>query len=164
MRITYLLTAGALAIAAPGFAQTPGRTPLPAEPTATPTPDTGSTPAPPVGAGAPATPDASAAAPAASAAPATPANTTPIGPSIGATVYGAAGTPVGTIKDMDAQYVTLATSKGEVKLPIAGVGPGLKGPVIGLTAEQLDAAVTQAQAAQPAAAATPTTKSRKKTR
>jgi hypothetical protein len=93
----------------------------------------------------------------------------PIGPSVGATVYGAAGAPVGTIKAMDSQYVTLATAKGEVKLPAAGVGPGLKGPVIGLTAAQLDAAVTQAQAAQPAPAAaapakkttTPATKRRR---
>jgi hypothetical protein len=70
-------------------------------------------------------------------------------------VYGAAGSPVGTIKAMDAQYVTVATDKGEVRLPAAGVGPGLKGPVIGLTADQLDAAITQAKAAQPAAATAP---------
>jgi hypothetical protein len=58
---------------------------------------------------------------------------------------------------MTAEVVTLATDNGEVQVPRAGVGPGLKGPVIGLTAEQLDAAVAQAKAAQSAAASAPAT-------
>lgn len=178
MRFTALLTTAALAIAAPAFAQTtpatPGRTPLPTAPT-TPDPvgDTSvpaqtpaTTPAPaamPASPATPAMPDAAAPAnPAATgdAAPAAPV--TPIPPTVGATVYGAAGTPVGTIKAMDSQYVTLATDKGEVRLPVAGIGPGLRGPVIGLTAEQLDAAVTQASAAQQPA--TPARTTRRATR
>lgn len=137
MRFAYLLTSGALAFATPALAQTtaPAQTPVPAATPATPA--------------APATPGVSGTQAATPATPATPAAApTPIPPTVGATVYGAAGTPVGTIKAMDSQYVTLATDKGEVRLPVAGVGPGLKGPVIGLTAEQLDAAVAQAKAAQ----------------
>lgn len=73
-------------------------------------------------------------------------------PAVGVAVFGAGGTPVGTIKSMDSQYVTLTTAKGDVKLPVAGVGPGQNGAVIGLTAAQLDAAVGQAKASQPAVA------------
>ena len=173
MRIAHLLTTGALALAIPALAQTStapvGRTPAPAAtptPSATPMSPTPSmpmatTPATPADGTAPAasgvqqttpsgapTPGATMADPAAA--------TAPIGPSVGATVYGASGNSVGTIKAMDSQFVTLTTEKGDVRLPVAGVGPGLKGPVIGLTAEQLDAAVTQAQAAQPAPAAATT--------
>lgn len=62
----------------------------------------------------------------------------------GATVRGAGGAVVGTVKASDAEYVTLTTTKGDVKLPMSGFGMGPNGPVIGLTAAQLDAAVTQA--------------------
>lgn len=64
----------------------------------------------------------------------------------GATVYGAGGTQVGTIKAADAQFVTLTTAKGEVKLPVAGFGAGPNGVVIGMTAAQLDAAISGAAA------------------
>ena len=81
----------------------------------------------------------------------------------GATVRGAAGASVGTIKAVDADLVTLTTPRGDVKLPRAGFGAGTDGPVIGMTAAQLDAAITQAggaAASTPAAdattAATPT--------
>ena len=77
-----------------------------------------------------------------------------VNPAVGVTVYDPSGTSVGTIKAIDATYVTLATAKGEVKLPAAGVGPGRTGAAVGLTAAQIDAAVTQAAAAQPAATAT----------
>lgn len=79
-----------------------------------------------------------------------------VNPAVGVTVYDPAGTSVGTIKAIDATYVTLTTPKGEVKLPAAGVGPGRNGAAVGLTAAQIDAAVAQAAAAQPAAAATGT--------
>lgn len=62
----------------------------------------------------------------------------------GTTVYGSAGTPVGTIKAADAQFVTLTTTKGDVRLPIAGFGPGPKGVTIGLTAGQLADAISSA--------------------
>lgn len=130
MRFVHILTGGALVFALPALAQT-GTAPAPQ---ATPTPAATATPTAPADPAAPAQTDPA-------------ATPVPIPPTVGATVYGAAGTPVGTIKAMDAQFVTLTTEKGEVKLPVTGVGPGLKGPVIGLTAEQLDAAVTQAQAA-----------------
>lgn len=62
----------------------------------------------------------------------------------GATVRGSAGAAVGTVKASDAQFVTLTTAKGDVKLPMSGFGLGANGPVIGMTAAQLDAAITQA--------------------
>lgn len=63
----------------------------------------------------------------------------------GATVRGSAGTVVGTVKSADAQFVTLTTTKGgEAKLPMSGFGMGASGPVIGMTASELDAAVTAA--------------------
>lgn len=62
----------------------------------------------------------------------------------GAVVYGSAGAEVGTIKDADAQFVTLTTPKGDARLPISGFAPGAKGITIGLTAEQLGAAISNA--------------------
>ena len=75
----------------------------------------------------------------------------------GATVRGAGGASVGTVKSADAQFVTLTTAKGDVQLPMSGFGMGPNGPVIGMTAAQLDAAVTQAggTAASPDVAADP---------
>ena len=73
-----------------------------------------------------------------------------------------AGTPVGsvdgtatlgTIKSADAQFVTLTTAKGDVKLPVAGFAAGPSGNVImGMTAAQFDAAIGGAAAAAPATA------------
>ncbi|WP_375422375.1 hypothetical protein [uncultured Sphingomonas sp.] len=75
-----------------------------------------------------------------------------------------AGTPVGsvdgaatlgTIKSADAEFVTLTTAKGDVKLPVAGFAAGPSGNVImGMTAAQFDAALGGASAAAPAAGAT----------
>jgi len=59
----------------------------------------------------------------------------------GSAVYGTGGASLGTIKAVDAQFVTLTTAKGEAKLPIAGFGPGPNGVTLGMTAEQLDAAM-----------------------
>ena len=61
----------------------------------------------------------------------------------GAAVFSSTGdTQVGTIKAADAQYVTLTTTKGgEAKLPIGGFSTGPKGLIIGMTAEQFNAAV-----------------------
>lgn len=55
---------------------------------------------------------------------------------------------VGTIKSADAQYVTLTTAKGaEVKLPVSGFSTNAQGNVIvGMTAEQFNAAVSGATA------------------
>lgn len=71
----------------------------------------------------------------------------------GATVYGTGGAQLGTIKSVDASGITLTTTNGEAKLPASGFGPGPQGVTIGMTAEQLSAAMS---AAAPAPAATPT--------
>lgn len=66
----------------------------------------------------------------------------------GAAVYGAGGTQLGTIKAVAADGVTVTTTDGDAKLPAAGFGPGPQGVTIGMTAEQLKAAMS---AAAPAA-------------
>jgi preprotein translocase subunit YajC len=68
---------------------------------------------------------------------------------VGATVLGKAGGTAGTIEAIDDQYVTIKlTSGASVRLPRSAVGAGPNGPVIGLTADELEAA---AKAAAPAA-------------
>ena len=63
----------------------------------------------------------------------------------GATVKGAAGNVVGTIEAVDAQAVTLKLTSGKsVRLPRAAVGAGPAGPVIGLTAAEIEAAAKTA--------------------
>lgn len=75
----------------------------------------------------------------------------------GTAVSGVNGAPVGTIKAADAEFVTLTTTKGDVKLPVKGFSTGPSGNVIiGMTAAQLDAAISGAAAATPAPAATST--------
>ena len=65
----------------------------------------------------------------------------------GAQVKSLNGTAVvGTIKSADAQFVTLTTPKGEVKLPANGFSMGPNGLIVGLTADQFDAAVSGAAA------------------
>ncbi|WP_298673655.1 hypothetical protein [uncultured Sphingomonas sp.] len=59
----------------------------------------------------------------------------------GAAVYGSGGTEIGKIKEADAQFITLTTPHGDARLPIAGFGPGTNGITIGLTAQQLEAAI-----------------------
>lgn len=64
----------------------------------------------------------------------------------GKAVQGVNGTPVGTIKSADAQFVTVTTAKGDVKLPVAGFGPGPDGTVrVGATAAQIDAALAASE-------------------
>lgn len=60
----------------------------------------------------------------------------------GAAVYDPAGTQLGTIKSVDATGVTLTTTSGDAKLPATGFGPGPKGVMVGLTADQLKAALS----------------------
>jgi hypothetical protein len=64
----------------------------------------------------------------------------------GAQVYGTQGAVVGTVKSADATGAVLTTTKGDVKLPMNGFTMGQSGPMIGMTAAQLEAAVTQAKA------------------
>ncbi len=67
----------------------------------------------------------------------------------GTQVRGVGGTTVvGTIKAADDQFVTLTTAKGDVKLPVSGFGSDANGLIIGMTAAQLDAAVSGATPSQ----------------
>lgn len=60
----------------------------------------------------------------------------------GALVKGSTGASIGTIDAIDASFVTLKLVGGQlVRLPRSAVGAGVDGPVIGMTAAQLDAAV-----------------------
>ncbi len=72
----------------------------------------------------------------------------------GATVYGAGGASLGTIKSVDADGVVVTTTDGDAKLPASGFGPGPQGVTIGMTAAQLKEAMS---AAAPAAAQAPST-------
>lgn len=76
----------------------------------------------------------------------------------GASIRGAGGAVVGTVKSADAQTVTMTTDRGDVQLPVSGFGMGPNGPVIGLTSAQLDAAIAAAGGGQ-AATSTGTTTS-----
>lgn len=62
----------------------------------------------------------------------------------GATVYGTGGAQLGTIKSVNASGVTLTTADGDAVLPTTGFGPGPQGIVLGMTAEQLKAAMSAA--------------------
>ena len=63
----------------------------------------------------------------------------------GTSVTGLNGATLGTIKAADAQFVTLTTAKGDVKLPIAGFSADASGKIVaGITADQLAAATTGA--------------------
>ena len=65
----------------------------------------------------------------------------------GANVSGSAGGVVGTIEEVDDQFVTLKlTSGAKVRLPRSGVAAGATGVVVGMTAAELEAAATAAPA------------------
>lgn len=67
----------------------------------------------------------------------------------GKTVNGLNGAVLGTIKQVEGEFVDLTTARGDVRLPKSGFGPGPGGVIqLGLTQEQLFAAM-------PAPAATP---------
>ena len=98
---------------------------------------------------APATAGGAAATTAGTAAPAT--STAAIAP--GGKVLDTAGGIAGTVESVDGDFVVLATGKSKVRLPKTSFAMGPNGPVIALTAAQLDAAAAQA-APPPTAAAT----------
>lgn len=60
------------------------------------------------------------------------------GVSQGATVYDTQGGTVGTIDSVQGEYVTLATTKNKVRLPRSSFANGPKGPLIAMTAAQID--------------------------
>ena len=100
---------------------------------------------------APSTGAAAGSTPPAATAPATP----PSALETGAKVLDTSGGTVGTIESIDGDFVVLATSKSKVRLPKTSFALGPNGPVIAMTAAQIDAAVAQAAPAPQAAAAKP---------
>ncbi|MBA2933280.1 hypothetical protein HZF05_04150 [Sphingomonas sp. CGMCC 1.13654] len=72
----------------------------------------------------------------------------------GAKVLDTSGGSVGTIDSIDGDYAVLATSKSKVRLPKTSFAMGPNGPVIAMTAAQIDAAAAQAAAPAQTAAAT----------
>jgi rRNA processing protein Gar1 len=77
-----------------------------------------------------------------SAAPAASAAT----PAAGVKVYDTAGAEVGTIKSVNAPNFVIDTGKNTATLALTSLGTGPQGPTIGMTREQLDAAVEKASA------------------
>ena len=69
----------------------------------------------------------------------------------GAKVLDTSGGTVGTIDSIDGEYAVLATTKSKVRLPKTSFALGPNGPVIAMTAAQIDAAASQAAPAQTAA-------------
>ena len=64
---------------------------------------------------------------------------------VGATVKGIAGNTIGTIVAIDAQIVTMKLTSGKsVRLPRSAIGGGPNGPVMGMTAEEMEAAAKAA--------------------
>lgn len=65
----------------------------------------------------------------------------------GTEVRGKAGAVVATVKALDGDNVVLTTGKGEVRIPITGIGVNAQGPFIGMTQAEFDAAVSAHTAA-----------------
>jgi len=63
----------------------------------------------------------------------------------GTPVHGTSGAVLGTVKAANDQLVTVATDKGEVRLPAGGFAAGPNGLVLGLDAAQFEAAVKAAK-------------------
>lgn len=94
---------------------------------------------------------APASSPSAAAAPSTSVTTL----AAGATVSDTSGGTVGSIESVDGDYVILATSKSKVRLPKSSFALAPTGPIIAMTAAQIDAAAAQAAPAQAAASSRP---------
>ncbi len=60
----------------------------------------------------------------------------------GTEVRGKAGAVVARVKALDGDNVIMTTSKGEVRIPISGIGVNAQGPYIGMTQAEFDAAVS----------------------
>jgi len=109
--------------------------------------------APPAAATAPAATASAAGQPATGAAAPAAGATTPSGTlAAGSTVLDTSGGTVGKIDSIDGDYAVLATTKNKVRLPKTSFAIGPNGPVIAMTAAQIDAAAAQAAPAQTAAA------------
>lgn len=68
-------------------------------------------------------------------------------PTVGAVVYDAAGAEVGKIKSVNAPNFVIDTGKNTATLALTALGTGPKGPVLGMTKVELDAAAEKAAAA-----------------
>lgn len=75
------------------------------------------------------------------------ASATAAAPTVGATVYDTAGAEVGTIKSITAPNFVIDTGKNSATLALTALGTGPKGPVLGMTKAELDAAAEKAGAA-----------------
>lgn len=64
----------------------------------------------------------------------------------GTPVHGSNGAEVATVKEVKGDNVTLASAKGDVTVPLSGIGMTTQGVTIGMTQQEFEAAVTQAQA------------------
>ena len=63
----------------------------------------------------------------------------------GAEVRGSGGAVIGTIKATDAETVTVAAAKGEVRVPLKAFSASATGVMLGMTAAEFDAAVAAAK-------------------
>lgn len=66
--------------------------------------------------------------------------------SVGAAVSDPAGNPVGTIEQINGDLAVLSTGSHKVSLPVSSFGAGEKGPVLGMTKAEVDAAASGAAA------------------
>lgn len=67
-------------------------------------------------------------------------------PTVGATVYDVNGAEVGKIKSVNAPNFVIDTGKNSATLALTALGTGPKGPVLGMTKVELDAAAEKAKA------------------
>jgi hypothetical protein len=72
---------------------------------------------------------------------------------VGATVYDSTGAEVGKVKSVAAPNFVIDTGKNTATLALSALGTSPKGPVLGLTREQLDTAAEKAAADAAAALA-----------
>ncbi len=85
------------------------------------------------------------------ASPANPSAAPPSAPlpgatlAVGGTIYGPTGDPVGTIDSLTGDAVVVNTGAAKATLARSSFGTSTKGPTIGMTKEQLEAAVQQAK-------------------
>jgi hypothetical protein len=77
----------------------------------------------------------------------------PVEITVGAVVNGPAGAKVGTVKEVAADGVVVASETAQAKLPKASFAKGPSGLVIGMTPEQFDAAAKAAGGAKTAPSA-----------
>jgi len=63
----------------------------------------------------------------------------------GDTVYDTAGEVVGTVESINGQTAVISTGTNKATVPLSALASGSKGPMIGMTKAQLDAAIQSAR-------------------